>query len=543
MKLSPQTIQPSLRTCSAVRHAPGLLLTLLLALLPVACSNDSQPVAGDASTPQSVLNDPFVVATPQVGEIFDAASVLPAEISALSFNMYDWMFDRAPDGSPRPGYASSWEMSADRKLLTVNLREDVLFHTGTPMTADDIVFTWERIQEGGFSSRITRSLEQIEILGPHQVRFHFNRPELAFVAVGGLPVLSRAYYDAVGPEQFRQQPVGTGPYRFKQLQRGQYVDLERFEQYWRDKPEIPRVRFEFVTEDTTRVSKLRTGEADMAMMLPFPLVPLVEAEPALKTVTLLPGGMTIFLALKADNPDTPWADPRVREAIAIAIDKNAIVEHILLGYPEHYPFLAPGDLGYDPTLQAHPYDPERARTLLEEAGVTGLKMQIRYISGGATGVKETAEAVALYLNEIGIAATTVALEGPQFIPWVLKASRNPDMDYAAVFIGGIAGRSESSNPLVAQLGGDTPFAWYSDPAMYERIRQMAVMTDDEERARAIIAIGQAVHADMRYIPLWTSAHIYGMKNCIDFTPTLGEYDLLLLRDVRIDRCQAAAAAP
>lgn len=514
------------------------VLAAVLAVVLAACGGG--PSGGDAASERGrTLNDPFVIAVPQVGEIYDPTLVLPAEVSAVTYNVFDWLFDRNHRGEARPGLAESWTMSPDATELTLALRRGVTFHNGAPLTADDVVFSWERMLEGCCSTRVTRQLEHIEALDAHTVRIRFAGPEVAFVAVGGFPVVSRAYYEEVGEQRFKAQPLGTGPYRFVRLVRGQYVELARYDGYWGPQPEVARVVMRFVTEDTTRVAQLRTGEADMAMMVPYPLVPQVQADPALKTAILTPGGMTIFLALKTDNPRTPWADRRVREAIALAVDHHAIVEDMLLGYPEHYPLLAPGDLGYDPGLEPYPYDPKRARALLEAAGAVGLELEIPYIAGSGTGVKETAEAVALYLNEVGIRAVARAMEGPQFIGWVQKASGNPEMDYVAVFIGGIAGRSEPSSALAAQFSAVTPFAWYVNPEVNRRVLDIAVTPEANARAEKIRELGRIVHEDMRYIPLWTSAHVYGMKRCIEFTPTLGEYDLLLLRDVRVAGCTAA----
>jgi ABC-type transport system substrate-binding protein len=119
---------------------------------------------------------------------------------------------------------------------------------------------------------------------------------------------------------------------------------------------------------------------------------------------------------------------------------------------------------------------------------------------------------------------------------VQQASRNPEMDYVALFIGGVAGRAEPSTGLATHFATFTPFAWYQNPEVNNLAMQMAATTDNEARGEAIQALGKAVHADYRYIPLWTNSHIYGMKSCIDFTPTLGEYDIIMLRDVSIARC-------
>lgn len=519
-----------------------IAFTLMLAVL-IACTGE-EPTGGQESDPEARqaqgLNDPFVVGIRQVGEIFDPQTVLPAEISAIAYNLYDWLFDRNFDGSVKPGIAQSWEQSADARQLTIHLRPDVTFHTGAPMTAEDVVFSWNRLVEGGFSTRVARSLRTIEAVDSHTVRIVFGQPEIGFVPFGGIAILSRAHHESVGEKAFRENPVGTGPYRFKSLARGQYVDLERYDGYWGELPEIERARLRFVTEDTTRVAQLLTGEADLIMQVPFPLAPQIEEHSQLAVKDLTPGGMTVFLALKTDNPDTPWADRRVREAIALAIDHRAIVDDILLGYPKHYPFLAPGDLGYDPELEPYGFDAQRARQLLEEAGATDLAFDIPYISGATTGQKETAEAVALYLDNVGIAARATPIEGPQFIRWVQQASRNPDMDYVALFIGGVAGRPEPSTGLATHFATFTPFAWYRNPEVNELAMKMASTPDRKARGDAIRALGRAVHADMRYIPLWTNSHLYGMKSCIDFKPTLGEYDIIMLRDVSIARCREAS---
>ncbi len=518
------------------------LLAFTLLTVLAACSGEDQAGGQESSkTPQgaTALNDPFVVGIRQVGEIFDPTTILPAEISAIAYNIYDWLFDREFGGTVKPGLADSWELSADARELVVHLRRDVTFHNGAPMTAEDVTFSWNRMVEGGFSTRVARSLKSIEAVDDYTVRIVFGQSEIGFVPFGGIAILSKAYHEEVGEKVFREKPVGTGPYTFKVLKRGQYVDLERYDAYWDRVPEIERARLVFVTEDTTRVAQLLTGEADLIMQVPFPLAPQVESHPNLRIVDLTPGGMTIFLALKAVNPETPWADRRVREAIALAIDQEAIVEDILLGYPEHYPFLSPIDIGYDPGLTPYGFDPKRARELLKEAGATDLKFDITYISGATTGQKETAEAVSLYLDNVGIDARATPIEGPQFISWVQQASRNPDMDYVALFIGGVAGRPEPSAGLATHFAYFTPFAWYANPEVNELALLAAGTPDREKRAEAIRALGRAVHEDIRYIPLWTNAHLYGMRSCIDFTPTLGEYDLILLRDVSIARCRGA----
>ena len=511
-------------------------IALAAALALGGCSRD----AGQAE-PGSTVNAPLIVDIRQVGEVYDPTSVLPSEISAVVFNVYEWLFDRNFDGSVKPGVAEKWTVSPDAREITLTLRSGVTFHDGSPLTADDVVYSWQRMVKGGFGTRVSRSLQSIEAVDPQTVRIRFGNPEVGFVPFGGFAVLPKAYIERVGDAEFKAKPVGSGPYKLASLARGQYVELQRYDGYWGAKPEVAAARFHFVGDDNTRVSRLKTGEADLSMQVPYPSVAEIQATPGLETAVLSPGGMTVFLALKTDNPQTPWADPRVREAIALAIDPQAIVKDILHGHPKHFPLLAPNDLGYDDGLQAHPHDPERAKALLQEAGVANLAIDLPYIAGASTGVKETAEAVALDLGRVGIQATPKPMEGPQFVRWVLQSSRNPAQDYVAVFIGSVAGSGETSGGLLTHFGSVTPFAWYANPEVNGMALKMAGTPDREQRAEAIRALGRAAHADRRYIPLWTSAHVYAMKRCIDFQPTLGAYDVLLLRDVKVAGCKTAAA--
>lgn len=509
---------------------------LFLAGLNAAVSSQQAGASNAAS-----LNSPFVIDIRQVGELYDPTTVLPSEISAVAYNIYDWLFDRSPDGKSKSGVAESWSMSPDATELIIKLRPKVMFHDGSAMTSGDVVFSWGRMVKGGFSTRVSRSLQTIEALDAGTVRIKFGKPEVGFIASGGFAIVSKAYFEKMGEQEFKLHPQGTGPYKFTSLVRGRYADLERFEGYWGVKPEIKTARFNFVTEDSTRVAQLKTGEADLAMQIPYPSVGEIVATPTLKIRVLSPGGFTIFLALKTDNPKSPWADIRVREAMAIAIDHDAIVKDILRGYPKHFPLLAPSDNGYDPDLKPYAYDPARAKLLLKEAGATDLQFELPYISGASTGIKETAEAVALYLGRIGIKAVAKPIEGPQFIGFVHKASKNPDMDYVAVFIGGIAGTPESSGGLLTQFSTVTPFAWYVNPEINMMALKMAGIADPKSRAESIKDLGRAVHGDMRYIPLWTTASIYSMKKCVDFVPTLGPYDMVLLRDIKISGCGVAGA--
>lgn len=516
-----------------LHRVPVLLLGMLVAtLLPTVAS--ARPEVATATAKQTTLQ----VGIRQVGEVFDPTSQLPAEISAVAANVIEWLFDSSYNGKPKLGLVAWYRVTPDGKTIDMLLRKGVTFHSGDPFTAEDVIFSWNRLKQNGFSDRVARTLQRFEVVDPHHIRIHFGAPELGFVPQLGFPIVSKAYYDRVGEERFRKSPVGTGPYKFHRIKRGEYVELVRYDNYWGRKPEVQKVRMRFMVEDTTRLAALKKGELDIAMQVPFQSVEDISRTKGLKTTRLSPGGFTVYLAPKYLKPETPWAKREVREAIALAIDRAAIVDKLLKGVPDRFAFLAPSDLGYDPNLKPYPYNPTRARQLLQQAGYGGgFTIDLPYIAGAQTGVKETAEAIALYLSRVGIRATPKALEGPRFIEFVLKASRDPAQDYLALFIGAVSGKPEPTTALVTTFSAVTPFAWYRNAAVNALVLRAAGTVDRQARAALIKQIQNMIYADYGFMPIWNGVSVFGMKSCISFRPKRGDLDYMLIRDVSVKRCR------
>lgn len=543
---------------AARRRWHWLIIALALSLLAVACGDSDT----EATTTEGTDNEPtttapddegedttsttaepsaevesLTVAIRQTGEVYDPTTNLPSEISAVTGNVINWLWERNPDGSLAPGLVEEWEYAPDPVTLNLKLREGVKFHDGSDFTAEDVVFSWERHVEAEFASRVARTLTELEIVDEHNMILHFEQPEVSFMAGAGFPIVSKTYHDTVGEEEFLANPVGTGPYQITEIAPGEHVDLERFDDYWGEAPEVASVRMRLITDDQTRMSALETGEIDMAMQIPFQLAESVAETEGLTTTELRPGGFTTFIAYKYQTDETPWSDPRVREAMSIAIDRDAIVNDILDGVPESYPFLAPSDLGYNPGLEHYEYDPERAQQLLADAGYPdGFQVQLPYISGALTGLQETAEAVALYWNQVGIQASPMPLEGGQFVGFVLGASNNPEQDYVGLFVSALAGQPEPTVGLVSQFSSVTPFAWYRNEQVNGIVLGASVQPDREQRAGMIMQAGQLIKADHGFTPLWTAVQVFGHRECLEFTPTLSNIDLFLIKDVSTANC-------
>jgi len=511
------------------RRILALFGASLLAL--AAAGSAAAHVQITAATMTAAKTKPLVIAINQIGEVYDPTSVLPSTISVPAANVFDWLWWRTPKGLLVPNLVTHWDFSSDGKQLILALRKNVKFSSGDPLTADDVVFSWNRLKTNGFSDRIARTLTSWDVTDPYHLVAHFAAPEIGMIPSLGFPIVSKTYHDRVGEATFKAKPVGTGPYMFQTIVPDQSVTLVANPRYWGQKPTIKQVTFQTVTDDTARVAKLTTGAADMVMQIPFQNVASVKK--SFKTVTLAPSGSSVYIAFKYQRgkDQTPWADPQVRQAVALAIDRNAIVEKLLKGIPKSYPFLAPGDLGYDRSLQPYPYNPTQAKALLAAAGYpNGFSAELPYLNAQA-GMSETASAVALYLQQVGIKVTPKALNGQDFVQWVFAAARNPSMDYMAMFLGAIAGKAEPATALLNSFSAVTPFAWYKNPQANGLILQANATPNDAARAALIQQIQQIIYKDYGFVKMWDSATVYGMKRCISFTPQLGDFDMLLLRHV------------
>ena len=181
-------------------------------------------------------------------------------------NLFDNLVTRGPDGAIVPQVAKSWNVLADDEV-ELEIRDDIRFHDGEPLTAEDVVFSVERITDPDFKSPQLGQFNQIvaaEATGPHTVRLRTNGPYPPLMAqLVKLSVVPKHYVEEVGDDGLNKQPVGSGPYRFVEWQRGVKVVVERNPDYWRGEPPFARVEFVAVPDSATRVANLRAGTADL----------------------------------------------------------------------------------------------------------------------------------------------------------------------------------------------------------------------------------------------------------------------------------------
>ncbi|MBI5443822.1 MAG: ABC transporter substrate-binding protein [Deltaproteobacteria bacterium] len=509
--------------------------TSLLRILSVAafCAGLGLPplaaVAAQPAPPKKIL-----VVIPTEPDTLDLASTrMETTCAPIAENITERLIGIAPDGKLIPGLATSWKVSNDGREIEFALRKNVKFHTGTPFTAQDVKFSHERaLKSAQMYQRAMRNLEEFAVLDDYRVRFRFKLPDAQVLPGRLTPIGSKVYFETVGEEKYVRQPVGTGPYRFVSWAAGQYIELRADDGYWGEKPAVKEARISFVKEDTTRLSMLRAGEADLIVECPFATVNEIEAA-GFKTAKV-PTHPTVSVQFHNYNPNVPWHDRRVRLAIAHAIDGDAIVKRLFEGVPNRYPRLAPWELGYDPNLKPYAYDPEKSKKLLAEAGFAkGFEMPLYYFVGRVSGQKETAEAVALYLNAIGIRCKVEGIEAVK----MMEKTRDWHKSTEAVYVGvSTVPTSNQPEPTIAlEIGfySKSPISLYRNPEFDVALERARATLNDKERAKLIQNAFQILHDDVASLVLWSNNTVYAMKKNVAFTPTVRSgYALVLLKDVK-----------
>jgi peptide/nickel transport system substrate-binding protein len=482
------------------------------------------------STGKVIAQEPtLTVATNAEPDVLDPSkSTSPQAFTTLN-NVYEGLTWQNVKGDTIPAAAASWDILDGGKVIVFHLRHGVTFQSGDPLTAQDVVWTYDRYKKyAPFFVGISRYIESVVAVDPHTVKFTFKQPDAEFLAIHPLMLESKAYYDRVGKVEFKEHPVGTGPYKIVKYVPGQYLDLEAYDKFWGPKPQIKKARFYFVQDNQTRIAKLKAGEVDLMMDAPYPdVAPLEKAGFNIAKLTCQP---TTSIQFQLKNPNTPWHDLRVRQAIAYAIDTKAIIKGLLHGVPVHYPRLLPGEVGYDPNLPRYEYNPAKARELMKEAGYpNGFTMPFYIQTGIFFGMEETAQAVILYLKQnLNITTQSQGLGLAELIGKIFASGRDPTARFVAIGGYPIASLPTPLWGIGLAFYGKNPTALYDDPEIDELFSKAEGTFDLAKQAPLISKIMSDEQRDLYIITLWDYVAVYAMKHDVTYTPGQRGLDILYL---------------
>ncbi|GIX49116.1 MAG: hypothetical protein KatS3mg131_3327 [Candidatus Tectimicrobiota bacterium] len=297
----------------------------------------------------------------------------PAMLTPTNFQyaVHDALIKNYHGQIAQPALAERWEMAPDFRSATFWLRPGIKFHNGDPVTPEDVKFTYENYR-GAQADVFKAKTERVEIVDDRTVRFHFKAPFLDFPilfgtgASGAAWVVPAKYYQQVGPDGFKRQPIGAGPYRLVRQEPGVKLEFEAFPDYYRP-VHVKQLVMVGVTEPFTRVAMLERGEADIIYLVPGELIARVRSLPGVLLAPTLAGPFWMEMP-GFEDPASPFHDRRVRQAISLALNRRALSEAETAGFApplgNWIPHNWPGAIEWP----EFPYDPQQAKQLLADAG-------------------------------------------------------------------------------------------------------------------------------------------------------------------------------
>ena len=408
------------------------------------------------------------------------------------------------------GLISSWEITPDGRQWTFNLKEGILFHNGDEFVADDMTFTINKWMEpesvGSYKERLTAFVESMEAPDPYTWIVNTGSPDIWLHwdltdAQGalGMPVPA-AYYQSVGDEEFAKNPIGTGPFSFAEQRIGDFMALSAVEDHWREgPPTVATVRLEKVPEESTRIAALKTGEADIITVSRENVPEIRNAD---LQVFLREGQAIVGFYFHQQWDDVPIADIKVREALNLAVNREELAEFIFGGLASPaavYPVPASAPV-VDLTLQPYPYDPQRAKELLAEAGY-GDGFEVTVHSYPRSDVPEGPRmilALAGYFDEIGVKANILPTEYSKYrtgrraqtIPGEMGYLGAPNRPFPG-FVGLMRALQHS----------ESPFTSTKDPEFDRLIVAMEETLDPKEAEEHFLGIYRRYHEQFTHLTL------------------------------------------
>ncbi len=512
------------------QHYRFLGLVVVLGLVLAACGGDdatttTQAPPATTQAPPATTEAPTTTAAETAPEPAGAGIVIglgtePGSLDpqavdqfamfTINDNVFDKLVTRNAAGDLVPGVATDLGTPVDDTTWQYTVQEGVSFHNGEPLNADAVVHSVLRIIDPDYATPLKDNLGTVvgaEKVDEYTVNILTSGPDPL------IPTRMTLLY-IVPPEAsqsagFGENPVGSGAYRFVSWDRGIAVELEANPDYRGGASSVSTARFTFIEEYGTRLAGVLNDEIDLMTDL------LPEDNARVDQSWTTPTGLKQFIVSLNARAGSPVEDVRIRQALNHAVDKEAIAEGLFSGIGEilQGQMLNPNWFGFNPDLDPYPYDPDRARELLAEAGATGLEIQLVSLVGNSLLDRETTEAVAAYWAEVGVNAEIFIPEFSEYIDRLIDRENRPD----AIFV---------PHDNILFDGDRTLSAYYHsqgccgsmDPSEADEwIDAGQTEIDQAARLKLYQDVGQAGHDGAWYVWLISIPNVFAGTDRIDWS--------------------------
>jgi peptide/nickel transport system substrate-binding protein len=471
--------------------------------------------------------------------------------------IYEPLVRRNDDGVPVPALAQSWEV-ANEKTWTFHLRKDAKWHDGTPFTAEDIKFTYQRARNvpkspSSFSTYLNQ-VANVEVVDAHTLRITTTETAPALLEkLAYVLIVSQKHGQNATTETYNtgQSAIGTGPYKFGSWTPNDRTVIEKNADYWGEKEPWDKVVYRAIPNDASRLAALLSGDIDVLDTVPSQETEKLKSNAAVAVwsrMTARIAYVTIDVegALqsgKVTGPagetleKNPLAEPKVRAAMAAAIDRAAFVKFIYRGEAEPTAqYLPEGVPGYDPDIKLAKGDIAKAKALLDESGWAGkFKLEISAASAFFPQSVPAAEAMAQTWSRVGIPTSVTATPYPVFLK--LRNERKITVSVSA-YQNSTRSGDNFFPPLLhtrdtAKGYGVLNFIRYSNAQADAKIEEAGRTLDVPKRSRLFAEAAKLALADNVFIPLWFLAATHATKNNLTFKPRVDS--IILATNVRPKR--------
>ena len=469
-------------------------LAIALGMVPIAgCSSeDPAPVDGNGAATDAANADTFTFAQGADPRGLDPARIDDLESAKPIGNIYEGLTKYAADSTEiEPCLAESWDISDDGLSYTFTLREGVKFHDGTDFNAEAVKFNIDRQlpplvdDDMPYASFTFGTVKEVVVEDEHTVRIDLTQKNTAFLANLAMsmaaPMVSPTALEA-GGNSVMDEPVGTGPYKFVEWNKGENLVLVRNDEYWGEPAATKNIVFQFITDNSARVLALNNGEVDMIDGIDATVVDTVTSA---GNELFEEAGMNVnYMAYNTTRPI--FADAAARRAFSQAVNVDELVQSLYQGYSETATTILPTFMpGFDASVEQVGYDPEAARAGLAAAGITEVHM-ITYTNprpyNAATGAA-LAAAIQGYLQKVGVECTIDTFD------WTTYKEKVKVGDYDVAFYGWIGDNGDPDNflNLLADSDPNLNLARWDDATYQQMIKDALALPNGPERNAAYAA--------------------------------------------------------
>lgn len=464
---------------------------------------------------------------------------------SLALHFWDSIINSRDGGKLEPALASSWK-ALDDKTWEFKLRNDIKWQDGTPFTADDIVFSFQRARNvPGTVASYTGALRTVESTSakdPHTVIVKTSTPNpMLPLDIASIYIVSKHVGEKARTEDYNagRAVVGTGPYKFISYSPGDRTVFERNPSYYGPKPLWDKVNYRYINNGAARTAALLAGDVDVIDKVAVTDVEKLKKTPSvsvytypgLRVLLLQPSfrpGPNEFITDNAGKPleKNPLQDVRVRQALSIAINRKAIADRILQGtVTEANQWMPKNTFGYNPEVKDIAYNVEQAKKLLAEAGFPqGFQITIHVPGDRYPQAPETVQAVAQFWTRAGVKTKV------EVVPWAVYSSRANKNEFAVSVIAWGNGTGEAGYGLLQTLAsndakrgrGANNWGRYSNEAVDKALDAATVEFDAKRREAMFRHSVKLVTDDVGQIPLFHYQNIWAAKKGLKVVPLLSD---------------------